>query len=260
MVSINGIAVSEEAIAREAALFAGAPDPQAAARRALAVRELLLQRAGEVGMLEASAPRECVSFASRADEDRAIAALIDAETSVPVPTEAECRRYFDAHPERFNTGEPIEARHILFAVTPGTPVAALRARAERALAELIADRALFAERARELSNCPSGAQGGNLGQFGRGEMVPEFDRAVFGKRDVGVLPGLVTTRFGFHVVEVVRRIPGRALAFEQVRDRIAEYLSYRAEERALAQYIQVLAGQAKIEGVALDAAASPLVQ
>ena len=260
MVSVNGIAVSEEAIAHEAALFANAPDPQSAARRSLAVRELLLQRAGALGMLEAGAPRERVSFASREDEDRVIAALIDAENSVPRPTEPECRRYFDAHPERFNTGELIEARHILFAVTPGTPVAALRARAERTLGELISDRALFADRARVLSNCPSGAQGGNLGQFGRGEMAPEFDRAVFGKLDVGVLPGLVTTRFGFHVVEIVRRIPGRALAFEQAHARIAEYLSSRAEERALAQYIQVLAGQAKIEGVALDAAASPLVQ
>src|SRR5262245_13582942 len=185
MVSINGIAVSEEAIVREAARFAGTPDPDAAARRALAVRELLLQRAGELGMLEAGAPRERVSFASRDQEDRVIAALIDAETSIPAPAETECRRYFDAHPERFNTGELVEARHILFAVTPGTPVAALRARAERALGELITNRALFAERARELSNCPSGAQGGSLGQFGRGEMAPEFDRAVFGKRDVG---------------------------------------------------------------------------
>ena len=260
MLSVNGVAIDEDAIAREAALYAGARDPEAAARRSLAVRELLLQRAGDLGMLEAGAQRERVDFASREAEDQVIAKLIDAEAQVPVPTEAECLRHFEAHPERFTTGELVEARHILFAVAPGTPVPALRARAERTLAEVAAEPARFAEQAGALSNCPSGAQGGNLGQFGRGEMVPEFDRAIFGKPDVGVLPQLVTTRYGFHVVEVVRRIPGRPLPFAQVQARIAEHLSRRAEERALAQYVQVLAGRAKIEGVDLDSAASPLVQ
>jgi peptidyl-prolyl cis-trans isomerase C len=260
VLSVNGIGIGDDAIDREASAYASASNPDAAARRSLAVRELMLQRAGELGMLEAGAPRARVDFASRDDEDRVIAKLIDAEMRVPQPTEAECRRYFDEHAERFNPGELIEARHILFAVTPGTPVTALRARAERTLGEVATEPARFAEQARALSNCPSGAQGGNLGQFGRGEMVSEFDRAIFGKKDVGVLPQLVTTRYGFHIVEVVRRIPGKPLPFTLVQARIAEYLSHRAEERALAQYVRVLAGRAKIEGVELDGAASPLVQ
>ena len=260
MLRINEVTIAEEALAREAELSGDAPDRDAAARRSLAVRELLLQRAGELRLLEGGATRECVTFASRSDEDTVIAAVIDAEVRVPQPTDPECRRYFDAHPERFSSGELIEARHVLFAVTPGTPVTALRPHAERTLSELLADSSRFAERARELSNCPSGAQGGNLGQFGRGEMAPEFDRALFGKPDIGVLPHLVTTRFGFHVVEVVRRIAGRPLPYEHVRSHIADYLSMRAEERALTQYVQVLAGRAQIEGVELAAADSPLVQ
>jgi peptidyl-prolyl cis-trans isomerase C len=260
MLSINGTVVSDEALAREEALFDEAGDRPEIARRALAVRELLLQRAGELGLLENGAKREDVTFASRAEEDAIIAAVLDAEVDVPIPTDAECRRYFDAHPERFTAGELIEARHILFAVTPGTPVVALRAHAERTLAELAADPQRFAERARELSNCPSGAQGGNLGQFERGQMAPEFDRAIFGKPDVGVLPHLVTTRFGFHIVEVVRRIAGRPLPYDAVRTRVAEYLSTRAQQRALIQYIRVLAGRAEIEGVDLRAAQTPLVQ
>jgi peptidyl-prolyl cis-trans isomerase C len=260
MISVNDITIGEEAVAREAALYAGASDPDAAARRSLAVRELMLQRAGKLGLLEAGAARERVAFASRADEDAVIGALIEAEVRVPEPTESECRRYFEAHPERFTSGELVEARHILFAVTSGTPVTALRALAERTLAELAADPARFAERARELSNCPSGAQGGNLGQFDRGAMAPEFERAVFGTSAAGVLPQLVTTRYGFHIVEVFRRVPGRALPFEHVRARIAEFLTAKTEARALAQYVQVLAGGARITGVDLDAAASPLVQ
>ena len=260
MLSINGVDIDDAAIAREAPLYADASDPDAAARRSLAVRELMLQRAGELGMLEAGAARDRVTFASRDDEDAVIAALIDAEVRVPAPTESECRRYLEAHAEEFTSGELVEARHILFAVTPRTPVQALRAKAERTLAELAAQPERFAERARELSNCPSGAQGGSLGQFGRGAMVPEFDRDVFGKTAIGVLPQLVTTRYGFHVVEVVRRIPGHALPFELASGRIAEALTAKTEARALSQYVRVLAGRASITGVDLGAAASPLVQ
>jgi len=260
MLSVNGVTIDEEAVAREAALYAGAGDPDAAARRSLAVRELMLQRAGELGLLEAGAPRERVAFASRTDEDAVIGALIEAEVRVPAPSESECRRYFDAHPERFTNGELVEARHILFAVTPGTPVTALRSLAERTLSELTSDSARFAQRARELSNCPSGAQGGNLGQFGRGQMVPEFDKAVFGGSAVGVLPQLVTSRYGFHIVEVVHRIPGRELPFAQVQARIGAFLAAASEARALAQYVKVLAGRASIAGVELDPASTPLVQ
>jgi peptidyl-prolyl cis-trans isomerase C len=260
MLSVNGVTIDDDAVAREAALFAGARDAEAAARRSLAVRELMLQRAGELGMLEGRLAREQVAFASRADEDTVIDALIEAEVRAPTPTETECRRYFDAHPDRFTSGELAEARHILFAVTPGTPVPALRALAERTLAELRSDPARFGERARELSNCPSGAQGGSLGQFGRGQMVPEFDKALFGSSAIGVLPQLVTTRYGFHIVEIAHRTPGRALPFEHVHASIAASLASASEARALAQYVKVLAGRAQIAGVELDATATPLVQ
>lgn len=257
---VNDTTLPPEAVAREAALHAGAADPEAAARRTLAIRELLLQRAGELGLLEGGAAREDVAFADREAEDAAIAQVLDAEVKTPAPSVEECRRYFDAHPEKFASGELVEARHILFAVTPGTPVMALRDRAERELAALKADAAPFAERAQALSNCPSGQHGGNLGQFGRGEMVPEFDRAVFGTTATGVLPTLVASRYGFHIVAVERRIPGRTLPFEEVEASVARFLAAQVEERALRQYVEVLAGRATLEGVDLAAAPTPLVQ
>jgi peptidyl-prolyl cis-trans isomerase C len=257
---VNGTAIPDAAIDQEAALHTGAPDAEGAARRSLAMRELLLQRAGELGLLEAGAARDRVTFAGRDDEDAVIARVLDAEVRTPVPGDDECRRYYDAHPERFLSGALVEVRHILFAVTAGTPVMALRDRAEQALVELRAEPGRFAERAREWSNCPSGQQGGNLGQFGRGEMVPEFDKAVFDTEALGVLPTLVATRHGFHVVLVERRIPGRRLPYEVVRASVAGFLAARVEAEALRQYVKVLAGRARIEGVDLDAAASPLVQ
>ena len=258
--SVNGVVVPEEAILREAAEFDGAPDPEAAARRALAVRELLLQRAGALGMLEGGAARGRVTFASRADEDDVIARVLDAEVAAPAPTEEECRRVYEANPERFVSGELVEASHILFAVTPGVPVAALRTEAENVLAELVKAPGRLPERAKEISNCPSGQQGGNLGQFGRGQMVPEFDAAIFGNDRVGVLPQLVATRYGFHVVRVDHRVPGRTLPFDAARDRIAGELATMVQARALRQYVEVLAGGARVAGADLAAAASPLVQ
>jgi peptidyl-prolyl cis-trans isomerase C len=62
----------------------------------------------------------------------------------------------------------------------------------------------FAEMARKHSTCPSGKQGGNLGEFGPGEMVPEFDRVVF-KAEVGKVHGPVKTQFGFHLIEITSR-------------------------------------------------------
>ena len=68
----------------------------------------------------------------------------------------------------------------------------------------IADGADFADLAREHSKCPSGKQGGDLGTFGRGAMVPEFDQVVF-SAPVGEVQGPVKTAFGFHLLEVTSR-------------------------------------------------------
>jgi len=63
----------------------------------------------------------------------------------------------------------------------------------------------FEEVAKDYSTCPSSAQGGDLGEFGPGQMVPEFDKAVF-SGDVGVLYGPIQTQFGYHLLEVTNRI------------------------------------------------------
>jgi len=64
-----------------------------------------------------------------------------------------------------------------------------------------------------MSNCPSGQQGGNLGQIGRGDTVPEFKKALFRLGPTGLLRELVKTRYGFHIVAIDRRIPGKDTAF-----------------------------------------------
>jgi peptidyl-prolyl cis-trans isomerase C len=236
-ITVNGVAVDA----------AGQASPQAAA-----ARELLRQRAVAAGL---AAPE------AGADEaDAAIERLLEKEVPTPEPGEDECRRYYDAHPAEFTSGELAFARHILFQVTPGAPVPAIRAKAELTLAELAKDISRFEPLARELSNCPSGQQGGSLGQLGRGETVPEFEQALFNGAYTGLYPQLVKTRFGFHVLAVDRREPGRRVPYEASRERIARRLRERVLQKALQQYIRVLAGQAEVRGVDLGAAATPLVR
>ena len=221
-------------------------------RELAAVRELLRQQAVALGFLEGGADDAAVTAG--------IEQLLAREVTTPSPTEEECRRYYDAHAQEFRSGDLVCARHILFQITPGCHVDLVRAEAEQTLAQLLAAPADFEACALTLSNCPSGRQGGNLGQISRGDTVPEFEQALFRLQPTGILRELVKTRHGFHIVAIDQRIPGATLPFEAVRDRVAERLKAGVEARALRQYVSILAGQAKVTGLDLRSATSLLVQ
>jgi peptidyl-prolyl cis-trans isomerase C len=231
--------------------------------RQRACSELLRQAAIAAGLLAADDPEPQAGAMSEA-ASAAIEDLLDHELQLPEPSEEACRRHHAAHAARYAVGERVHARHVLFAVTPGVEVAALRQRAEGCLLDLrcqdpgTADR--FPEVAAATSNCPSGAAGGDLGWLSAADCAPEFARELFGQPEIGVLPRLVHSRFGLHVVEVLAREPGTVPAFESVHAAVAQALRQQAFATALRQYLQLLAGQARVEGVELDAAASPLVQ
>lgn len=249
---VNGVALAapEEALSDEAL-------------RQRACAELLRQAAQRAGLLAADDPAPQAGVMSEA-ASLAIEALLERELQLPEPSEEACRRHHAAHAGRYAVGERVQARHVLFAVTPGLDVAALRRRAEACLLDLrcqdagAADR--FGEVARTTSNCPSGADGGELGWLEAGDCAPEFARELFGLAEVGVLPRLVHSRFGLHVVEVLAREPGQAPGFEAVRSAVAQTLRQQSYTTALRQYLQLLAGAATLDGVELDAAATPLVQ
>jgi len=236
-------------------------DAQSLRQRACA--ELLRQAAQRAGLLAATdAPG--VRGAISAEASAAIEALLDRELALPEPTEAECRRHHAANAARYASGERVRARHILFAVTEGADVVALRRHAEGVLLEVRShadgDADAFASAARRWSNCPSGGEGGELGWLRAGDCAPEFARELFGRPETGVLPRLVHSRFGLHVVEVRAREPGEPQPFEAVRGAVALALRQQAFVNALRQYLALLAGQAVVQGVDLDAAESPLVQ
>ncbi len=219
----------------------------------VAARELLRQRAVSIGLVDANT-------VDNQKVTEAVETLLAREVSTPTPTEEKCRRYYEAHLQEFQSGDLVHARHILFQVTPSVSVSEIRARAEQTLNELLSKPDRLDAVARELSNCPSGQHGGNLGQIGRGDTVPEFERALFRLGPTGLLRELVKTRYGFHIVAVDRRIQGATLPFEAVRERIAGRLQATVEEKALRQYVSIIAGEADIQGAELNPAQTALVQ
>lgn len=252
--SINGIALHEPGETLE---------PQALRERA--ITELLRQQAVHLGLL----PRfRGLTYTEPDEAQRAvIEAMVDQAVITPAPTEEEGRRHYEAQKNRFIVGQALHVRHILFAVTPGVNVHALSQHAEKALLTLsrkdVAE-GRFVELATELSNCPSSAEGGDLGWLTPESCAPELANELFFQTDsrwgMGVHPRLVHTRFGLHIIEVLGRKKGTLQTFDAVRDQIVGRLELQSRSTALRQYLQLLVGQADVQGVDMEGASTPLVQ
>ncbi|MBM3116840.1 peptidylprolyl isomerase [Jeongeupia naejangsanensis] len=236
-IRVNGVVVNDDGMANA---------------ESAAVYELLRQQVLDRQLLPNDADDDAMAAA--------IEELLLREVAVPQVDEQACRRYFDAHAADYVVGERVGVRHILFGVTPAVPVPALLEQAQRVLQAVLAAPERIGELARQYSNCPSGAEGGHLGLLERGDTVPEFEQSLFGGPTIGVLPQLVRTRYGFHVVVIEAREAGRTLDYAQVQHQVAQQLQASALKRALSQYVQVLAGQADLAGVTLEQAETPLLR
>jgi peptidyl-prolyl cis-trans isomerase C len=255
-VLVNGVEIAPEAIAQEAQQH---PSPDGAsawmaAARALVIRELLLQEAGRVGI---PAEPECDEAGRRElDEEALIRALLEREAPPVVPSDDECRRYYEARLERFRTPDLFEAAHILIAPASDDEGAWSEAQREARTisAEVGDDARAFAEAAREFSKCSSAQQGGMLGQVRRGELVPAVQAALESLSEGVTGREPVRSRYGWHVLRLERRIPGRVLPFEYVKPRIADMLEARSWAVCAARYTARLVATARVEGVEVDPA------
>lgn len=250
-IKVNGAVISRAMISREVQNHP-APSPAAAwkaAALALVIREALSQ---EVARLAIEAEPLTDGEGRRETEDEArMRALVEREVSVPEPSEAECRRYYERNAGRFRTSDLYEASHILFAARRDDAAGFERARqqAAAAIAELAAAPRRFAELARLHSACPSAEIGGNLGQIGAGQTTPLFEKALAAMEPGSISREPVETPYGVHVIRLDRAIAGRLLPFELVQERIATYLGEAVRQRAQAQYVARLLGGCRIEGI-----------
>jgi len=261
-ITVEGREISEEAIAAETQNHPAETlsDARAQAAEALVVRELLLAEAERQGLVPE--PQPLADGKRETNADALIRQLLAREIAVPELDETMLRRYYDNNRGKFRTPDTYRAAHIFFPAPPDDTEA--RAEAETQAKEVIAilhgapER--FAELARARSHCTSASDGGDLGWVARGQTVSEFESFLDALEPGQLCPAPVPTRYGIHVVRLDDRRAGEDLAFEDVRDRIAHYLRSQSWNRAVSQYIAILAGRADIRGLDMAAATSPLVQ
>lgn len=237
-ITVNGEPIGDDEIDALTSQFADSPKPRDAAARSLIIRALLRQRAVA---LEVEA----------GDEESAIEKLLEREVIVPPVFDDEIRRFFDGNPQKFRSGDLFEVRHILFDTVGDVDKVAVIRKAEGVLLGLKNNPESFEEVARKDSCCSSGKEGGRLGQISPGTVVPEFWAALIGFARTGILPHLVETRFGHHIVLIDHFALGQALPFEAVKVRIHDYLKARLEQLTHQEYIAHLLEDANVTGIEL---------
>ena len=187
---------------------------------------------------------------SDARQDMAISKMIDAEIAATIAVKPEqVTDFYAKNPDQFKEGESVRASHILIAVPKGADAAAkaqARAKAEGVLKDVKAGKD-FAALAKEHSADPgSAAQGGDLGFFQQGQMVGPFNDAAFSLAP-GSISDLVETDFGFHIIKVVEKKPGRTIPLEDVKPQVEQYLQQMNRQEQTEAFVNGLRAKGKIE-------------
>jgi peptidyl-prolyl cis-trans isomerase C len=155
-------------------------------------------------------------------------------------TAEEMKTFFQTHPDKYKQEEEVHARHILIKVDANAfqeddQKAKDQASTILAKAKKGED---FAGLAKQYSEDTSKEQGGDLGYFGRGQMVPEFEEAAFGLK-VGEISDLVRTQFGYHIIKVEEKKESKALSYEEAEGQVKDDLT---REKAIARYQEYVGG------------------
>jgi peptidyl-prolyl cis-trans isomerase C len=180
------------------------------------------------------------------DNER-IRKLYESETGkIPAATDAEVAAYYDENAEQFTKGEEVTARHILVGSREEDAAKKAEAKAKaEGLRKQLVEGADFATLAAANSDCPSKSEGGSLGSFGRGRMVPAFDEAAFALA-TNVISEVVETPFGFHIIQVTDRKAGGKTSLEEVREKVAEQLTAKKRNEVFEKVIEGLRAKATI--------------
>lgn len=166
--------------------------------------------------------------------------------------DADAKTYYDQNINEFKTAEQVRASHILIGTKSTDPnadpnkiKAEAKAKAEMVLSKVKAADANFAAMATEYSSCPSAQKGGDLGLFGKGQMVKPFEDAAFALK-VGEVSGVVETDFGYHIIKVTEHKDPNTTTFEAAKPKIIEQLSNQKKGTLAQEYIKSLKDSATI--------------
>ena len=173
--------------------------------------------------------------------------VAQATAGVDEPTERDIEAHFAEHKAEFAKGERVLAQHIL--ITPDGDSEHAREEASdkiNGILERVRNGAAFSDEAAAHSMCPSGQEGGSLGWFGRGMMVPEFDSAVFAMK-VGEVSDIIETQFGLHIIYKTDHEDGGEAGFDDVREQIRDLIRHARRGEAMTAYVEELKAKAQIE-------------
>ncbi len=244
VITVNGVAIPEKDLANELQYH---PNENfnvvvQQAGQALVIRQLLIDEAKKQGL-------------DTSNDEEAMQKLVESNISYDAPNEDICQRYYDNNKEKFMTMPLMEVDHILLAAAKDDIEG--RDAADNNAKVIISqlqqeikhgEPSSFAALAKEYSACPSKENGGNLGQLSKGQTVPEFERQLM-PLSTGLSDKAIESRYGFHVVNINRKIEGKQLEYDMVSDKVRGYLVNSASHLAIQAYIQSLVEQAEVEGV-----------
>ncbi len=171
----------------------------------------------------------------------------DVEPKVTV-SDSETKGFYDDNPNSFSEPQQVKASHILVKVDAMADDAQKKAAKEKIekVQAKIKKGEDFAALAKEYSDCPSGAQGGDLGFFGPGAMVKPFEDAAFAM-NTGEISDIVITQFGYHLIKVVEKKDAREVSYQEAKGDITNYLKRRKTDEEIKALITSLREAAKIE-------------
>ncbi len=207
------------------------------------VQKVIAQVGGKENYQKALAAQKIseADFRKELEKGARVNKLVEQACSgVPEPTEDEVVAFFEAHKAEFVEEPKVLCQHIL--VKGATDEALEKIKAIR---ERILNGGDFAKEAREHSDCPSGKEGGSLGWFGRGMMVPAFDKAAFELRK-GEVSDVVTTEFGYHIIYKADERGGAQQTLVDAHDQIKDLLRHTARGKAMDEFVAELKRSATI--------------
>ncbi|MCT8978878.1 peptidylprolyl isomerase [Clostridium sp. CX1] len=184
--------------------------------------ELIYNYAKDAGIEE---DKEYIAQLEKAKKEILTQIAISKVMSEVKVTDEEIKSYYEANKHMFNNPEMVSAKHILIESEE---------KAEEIINKINNGMA-FEDAAKEFSSCPSKAQGGSLGRFARGQMVPEFEEAAF-TLELDELSKPVKTQFGYHIIRVDEKVPGSVQSFDEVKDMIKNNL---LQQRQTYRYSQL---------------------
>jgi len=175
--------------------------------------------------------------------------VMEAELStIPGPSDAEAKEFYGKNPNEFKEEESVRASHILIRVDAGAD-AATKAKAKATIDGVLKKAKAgqdFGKLAQQYSQDGSAAQGGDLDFFPRAKMVPEFSTVAFALQ-TGQISDVVTTQFGYHIIKVTDRKPGRVVPFEEAAGQIKQFLERQKKQDKQNSFVEGLKKKAKIE-------------